>query len=139
MIGISFGTLWVREVAGRRMYSAMRAVDVVLEPVDVVALAHPVLAALAEAALFARHDLFRDQPLAELEFAAPNDVLADFDGDADELVAGIIGALMYAGWSLPSPQNDGAPSKALLSPAQMPQASTSMMMSSGPARGVGTV
>jgi len=36
-----------------------------------VALAHPVLAALAEAAVVARHDLLRDQPLAELEPAAP--------------------------------------------------------------------
>jgi len=38
-----------------------------------------------------------------------------------------------------SPQNDGAPSNVLMSLAQMPQASTSMMMSSGPARGTSTV
>ena len=74
---------------GRRQAHELRhrAVDVVLEAVDVVALAHPVLAALAEAAFVARHDLFRDQPLAEMELAATGDILAKLDGDADELVA----------------------------------------------------
>ena len=74
-----------------------------------MALAHPVLAALAEAAFVAGDDLLRDQPLAEMELAAAGDVLAEFDGDADELVARDHRRLDVGGL-LASPQNEGAPS-----------------------------
>ncbi len=72
--------LWEAHVPGHA------AVDVALEAVDVVALAHPVLATAAVAAVLARHDLLRDQPVADLVGACARDVLAQLDRAADELV-----------------------------------------------------
>ena len=62
------------------------AVHVVLEPVDVVLLAHPVPPGPAEAAHPARHDLIRRHPVVELEIALhPR---AHLDDMADELMTG---------------------------------------------------
>ena len=63
------------------------AIDVVLEPVDVVLLAHPVFAAAAIAAMLARDDLLGDQPVADLVLACGGDIGAHLDGAAQELVA----------------------------------------------------
>src|ERR1700740_778422 len=51
---------------------------------------------------------------------------------------GIMGALIYFGWPFP-PQKDSAPTYDLISPAEIPQASTFTIISSAPARGTGTV
>ena len=63
------------------------ALDVVLETVQVVFLAHPVLAVVAEAAAPARHDLLGNHPVADLH---PTLFCAWAEGDhaAHEFVAG---------------------------------------------------
>ena len=70
------------------MYCAIAAGGAALEAVDVVGAAHVVLAALAVAALPARHDLLGDDAVADGDAPALGRGVVELDDLADELVAG---------------------------------------------------
>ncbi len=92
---MSIGHLVVNGLLGKAHVVGHGAIDVVLEAVDVVLFAHPVFAAIAEAAVPARHDLLGDQTVAELDTVLP----AAFSPSSTTMPTnswpGIIGSLMY--------------------------------------------
>jgi hypothetical protein len=78
------------------------AVYVVLEAVYIMLLAHPMPSSVAEFAVPARDDLFRDDPVAQLEISF--DFLAHFNDSADEFVTGYHRRFDIRGISLAAPK-----------------------------------
>ena len=116
-------------VFGHRPERALaEAVDIVL------AVAHPVLPAFAEAAFPAGHDLLRDGQVAQRQAIFLGSPCAQRHHFAHELVPGSDRRLAVAG-RYSSPQKSGAPAKHFTSPAQIPAASTRTSTSPGPAWG----
>ena len=137
-------TVWMAQASGsmiaassasahRVRHAAIR--DLPLEGVDVVDLAHPILAAGARAAVPTRHDLLGDHTFAKRELAGMAErALAHFSDHAEEFMAGNDRRLhprLVA-------QNIFAPEWHLQSLAQLPQAVTLMTHSPGPASGRST-
>src|SRR5258707_2474444 len=83
------------------------AIHIVLEPINVVFFAHPVLTRLAKAAFPARNDLLGDDPASELKFSLFLDVSAELDHGSDDLVPRHHGRLVELRLTVPTPERFG--------------------------------